>query len=175
MNVVDPCWPERYSQTARVETLQPFQAQAMNGQVLGVQTVWNYHFEPGTDVLTRAGQATLDQIVQKRPSPDGRIYLQTMRDVAYDAAAPEKLADTRRDMDERRAKAVQKYLAAQTAARPMNFDVQVIDPSDPSINSRYFVNAINALPSQYGASLGGVGGAGAGIGGGSSGMGGSAR
>lgn len=173
-NAVDPCWPERYSHEARVTTLQPFQAQASNGQILS-QTVWNYHFESGTDVLTRAGQATLDQIVQKRPSTDGRIYLQTTRDVAYDAGAPEKLADTRRDLDGRRAVAVQKYLAAQTAARPVNFEVQVIDPSDPAINSRYSLHAVNALPGKYGASLGaGGGGVGGGAGGssGTSGVGG---
>jgi hypothetical protein len=164
-NLVDPCWPDRYNHTARLETLQPFQSQAVNGHTLE-QTVWNYHFEAGTDVLSIAGLQTLDLIVKRRPSPDGRVYLQTARDIAYDATAPEKLADGRRDLDERRAKAVQKYLAAQTAARPMTFEVQVIDPSDPAISARYPGNAIQQLVGQYQATLGGGVGGGAGGGGG---------
>jgi hypothetical protein len=51
-----------------------------NGHVLE-QTVWNWHFESGSDVLTPAGQAKLDAISQVRPHPDGKIYLQVARDV----------------------------------------------------------------------------------------------
>lgn len=172
LNAYDPCWPERYSHVARLETLQPFQAQALNGQVLG-QTVWNYHFEAGTDKLTPAGLQSLDQVAQKRPAPDGRMFLQTARDIGYDPATPEKYADTRRDLDERRAKAIQKYLAAQMAARPMNFDVQVIDPVDPAISARYPANAIRGLVNQYQATMGALGAGGGGaMGGGGAGGGG---
>ncbi|CAN5428132.1 hypothetical protein BH11PLA2_BH11PLA2_11800 [soil metagenome] len=156
-NLVDPSWPERYNHVARLETLQPFQAQAVNGVTLG-QTVWNYHFEVGSDKLTNAGQSTLDQFVQKRPAIDGRVYLQTTRDIGYDAATPEKYADTRRDLDERRAKAIQTYLAAQTASRPTAFEVQVIDPSNPAISARYSGAAVTALVGQYRANLGAGGG-----------------
>ena len=37
-NAVDPCWPERYSHVARLETLQPFQSQAVNGHTLAHPT-----------------------------------------------------------------------------------------------------------------------------------------
>jgi hypothetical protein len=168
-NVVDPSWPERYNHVARLETLQPFQAQALNGHTLA-QTVWNYHFESGTDKLSSAGMQTLDQFVQHRPEPHCTVYLQTARDIAYVAETPEKYADTRRDLDERRAKSIHKYLAAQTASRPFQFEVQVIDPSDPAISARYSGNAVRALAGQYGASLsGGSGGGGGGASGGGSG------
>lgn len=181
-NLYDPAWPERYSHTARLTTLQPFQAQAANGEVMS-STVWNYHFEHGSDVLTGAGRQTLDHFVTRRPAPNNRVYLQTTRDIAYDVAAPEKYADSRRDLDERRAKAIHKYLAAQTAGRPTNFEVQVIDPSDPAISARYGTAAIRALEGQYGATIGGMGigggmggvGGGLGAGGGGGGFGGGAN
>lgn len=182
-NLVDPAWPERYSYVAKLNTLQPFQAQAANGQVLS-QTVWNYHFEAGTDTLTRAGQQSLDRIVLQRPTVDGRVFLQTARDIGYDAENPAKYADTRRDLDERRIKAVHNYLAAQTAARPTNFEVQVIDSSDPAISARYSEAALQSLRGQYmgmnpfafmgggGGAMGGAGGGGAGGGGAGGGAGG---
>jgi uncharacterized membrane protein YgcG len=160
-NAVDPCWPERYSAVARLETLQPFQAQALNGHTLA-NAVWNYHFEAGTDKLTPAGLQTLDQFVTNRPTIEGRVYLQTTRDIGYDPLVPEKYADTRRDLDERRAKAILKYLAAQTASRPMNFDVLVIDPSDPSFSAKYPASALSQLVGQYRASSGSSAGGGSG-------------
>lgn len=173
-NFVDPCWPERYSTVARAETLAPFQAQAANGVVLD-QTIWNYHFETNGDKLTAAGVEKLDNLVRRRPAPDTNVYLQTARDVGFDGNAPEKLADGRRDLDQRRAAMVHKYLAAATAARPTTFSIQVIDPSEPGFGARYVGNAITTLPAQYTAvspasggsgSAGGGGGAGGGAGGG---------
>jgi outer membrane protein OmpA-like peptidoglycan-associated protein len=159
----DPCWPERYSHTARLETLQPFQAQAANGVILN-NTVWNYHFVTGKDELNNAGKATLNQFVQQRPSPNPRVFLQTSRDgIAFDMNAPEKFADAQRDLNERRAKAVHNYLAAQTASRPVNFEIQVIDPSDPALTARFGVHAIGQLTNQYRGSLGSGGGAGGGV------------
>src|SRR5579883_2135771 len=174
-NFVDTCWPERYDHVARVETLAPFQVQAGNGAILDT-TVWNYHFDAGSDKINPAGMERLDYMVRRRPAPPGVIYLQTTRDIAYDGANPEKYADTRRDLDQRRADAVQKYLAAQTAARPVNFEVQVIDPADPGFRSRYPVNAIISLPGVYVPSIGGAagGGGGGGAGGGGGGGGGGA-
>jgi outer membrane protein OmpA-like peptidoglycan-associated protein len=169
-NYVDPCWPERYSTVARAEVLAPFQAQAANGTILD-QTLWNYHFDANSDKLTAAGVEKLDYLARRRPAPDSKVYLQTARDVGFDGNAPEKLADGRRDLDQRRANMVQKYLAAVTAARPMSFEVQVIDPSDPGFGARYVGNAITTLPQQYtavnaGAAAGGGGGQGGGGGGG---------
>src|SRR5687768_13504974 len=65
-NAVDPCWPERYSQVARAETLAPFQAQAVNGAILD-HAVWNHHFDPGTDRLTPGGMERLDYMTRIRP------------------------------------------------------------------------------------------------------------
>lgn len=166
-NVVDPSWPERYNHTARMETLAPFQVQAQNGVYLD-QTVWNYHFEPATDKLAASGIERLDYLIRKRGLPDGKIYLQTARDIGFDANAPEKLADTRRDLDQRRAASIHKYLAAQTAATPMKFEVQVHDPADPSFPAQFLGNAVRSLPGRYGATIGGQGGQG-GQGGGMSG------
>lgn len=86
-NAVDPSWPERYNHTARAETLALFQAQAANGAYLD-QTVWNYHFEPATDKLTASGIERLDYLVRKRGLPDGKVYLQTARDIGFDGNAP---------------------------------------------------------------------------------------
>ena len=72
-----------------------FAPQVNNGQVLD-QTIWNYHFEPGTDRLTAGGLEHLAYIARRRPHPDTAVYLQTAQDVAYDPASPDKLAETRR-------------------------------------------------------------------------------
>jgi hypothetical protein len=171
-NAVDPCWPERYNQAARAATLAPFQAQAVNGSVLD-HTIWNYHFEPGTDRLVPAGLEKLDYLVRRRPAPPPLLYLQTARDIAYDADAPEKYADARRDLDQRRADAVQKYLAAQTASRPMAFQIQVLDPADPAIPGQHVVTAFRQMPGQYTPAIGmGGAGMGGGVGMGGAGMGG---
>lgn len=159
-NHVDPSWPERYSHTARAETLAPFQAQAANGAFLD-QTVWNYHFEPATDKLTASGIERLDYLVRKRGVPEGKVYLQTARDIGFDANAPEKYADARRDLDQRRAATLHKYLAAQTAAQPVNFEIQVHDPADPSFPAQFLSNAVRSLGTLYGGSVsGGTGGSG---------------
>lgn len=161
-NAVDPSWPERYSHTARLETLAPFQVQAQNGMYLD-QTIWNYHFEPATDKLTAAGIERLDYMVRKRGVPEGKVFLQTARDIGFDPNAAEKYADTRRDLDQRRAAAVHKYLAAQTAASPMAFEIQVHDPADPGFPAQFLGNAVRSLGTQYGANIGGgAGGAGGG-------------
>jgi hypothetical protein len=177
-NAVDPSWPERYNHVARMETLAPFQVQAQNGTYLD-QTVWNYHFEPNTDKLTAAGIERLDYLARKRPAPDGKIYLQTARDVGYDQNDSTKLASTRSDLDQKRAVSVNRYLNAITAGRNVSFEVQIHDPADPSFGAQFVGNAIRGLPSAYSSSLmnsgvaaGGVGGAaggGAGAGGGGAG------
>ncbi len=160
-NAVDPSWPERYNHTARQETLAPFQVQAQNGMYLD-QTVWNYHFEPATDKLSAAGIERLDYLVRKRGLPEGKVYLQTARDVGFDPNAPEKYADSRRDLDTRRAAMIHKYLAAQTAGSPTTFEIQVHDPADPGFPAQFLGNAVRSLGTQYGANIGGGGGGGGG-------------
>jgi hypothetical protein len=162
-NRVDPSWPERYNHTARQEALAPFQVQAQNGMYLD-QTVWNYHFEPATDKLSAAGIERLDYLVRKRGLAEGKVYLQTARDIGFDPNAPEKYADTRRDLDGRRAATIHKYLAAQTAATPMNYEIQVHDPADPGFPAQFLGNAVRSLNSG-----GSGGGSGSNSGGGQSG------
>lgn len=164
-NHADPSWPDRYSSVARAETLAPFQAQASNGAVLD-QTVWNYHFEVGSDKLTAAGLEKLDYLVRRRPAPDSKVYVQASRDIGYDGAAPERFADSRRDIDQRRASSVLKYLNAQTAGRPMAFEAQIIDAADPGFGAQYPANSIRGLVSQYQSGITGAAGGGGGGGGG---------
>ena len=128
----DPCWPDRYANESRAAVVANFQPQVENGQVLD-QTVWNTHFEYGTDKLNGAGMDKLDQIARRRPHPDPRVFLQTARDHAYDAAKPEEYAAKRQELDTRRVAAVQKYLSATLTGRPATFDIQIHDPAVPGI------------------------------------------
>ena len=73
--VVDPCWPERYSSMARQSVNEATNAQAFNGHVLD-QTVWNYHFEEGTDKLRRSGQLLLDRLARREFSARGAFVVE---------------------------------------------------------------------------------------------------
>jgi hypothetical protein len=129
----DPCWPDRYENESRAALVANFQPQVENGQVLD-QTVWNTHFENGTDKLNGAGMDKLDQIARRRPHPDPRVFIQTARDMIYDAGKPEEYAAKRQELDTRRVAAVQKYLSATLTGRSATFDVQVHDPAVPGID-----------------------------------------
>src|SRR5207237_4098769 len=83
---------------------------------------------PGTARLTVAARAQRDTRVRRRPFPDPRIFLATARDFSYDAGNPEAYDRVRRDLDNRRSVAVQKYLSAQTAGRPTAFEIVLHDP-----------------------------------------------
>src|SRR4029079_9539632 len=65
-HLVDPCYPERYWAIARANTEAMFRAQISNGHILQ-QTVWNYHFEPGTDRLNAGGRDHLMCLSRRRP------------------------------------------------------------------------------------------------------------
>jgi hypothetical protein len=128
-NVVDPCYPDRYECTARLEVLGAFGPQVQNGHVLD-QTLWNYQFDEGSDKLNAQGYDRLDYLVRRRPAPDTHIFLATARDLKFDPTNPDAYTDARRDLDSRRIIAIQRYLAAQTAGRPMEFEVVVHDPQE---------------------------------------------
>jgi hypothetical protein len=128
----DPCWPDRYANESRAAVVANFQPQVENGQVLD-QTVWNSHFEFGTDKLNGTGMDKLDQIARRRPHPDPRVFLQTARDIAYDPAKPEEYASKRQELDAKRVAALQKYLGATLTGRPTTFDIQIHDPAVPGI------------------------------------------
>src|SRR5689334_10434362 len=73
-DVVDPCYPQRYWYQSRENVHAAFAPQVRNGHVLD-QTVWNYHFEEGTDKLTAGGQAQLNYIARRRPMADPCVFL----------------------------------------------------------------------------------------------------
>ena len=129
----DPCWPDRYANESRASVVASFQPQVENGHVLD-QTVWNSGFEFGSEKLNGAGMDKLDQITRRRPHPDTKLYLQTARDIVYDAEKPNDYAAKRNELDTKRVLSVQKYLAASLTGRPATFDIQVHDPSPPGID-----------------------------------------
>ncbi len=179
--VVDPCWPQRYNYTSRREVISAFAPQVQNGHTLD-QTLFNYHFIEGSGELTDGGRDALDTIMRRRPAPDPRVFIATARDLGYDPKDPDKLVANRRELDDKRAASVQTYLAAQTAGRPVQWEIVVHDPmpvsdhADPVNRSiRLYHNAsIGSLfggssattASSTGASGGGAGGSTAGGGGG---------
>lgn len=151
---VDPCWPERYNYVARAEVLSPFAIHAANGEIID-STLWTYHFDAGTDKLNPAGLERLDYLARKRPAPPARVYLQTARDLAYDAAAPDKMVAARDDLNLRRAESIKRYLAASTAGRGLNFEVQTIDPADISFRAEGPATAVRGWPATFQSSIAG--------------------
>jgi hypothetical protein len=150
---VDPCYPERYNHQAREEFFGAINPQVQNGHILD-QTVWAYDFEPGTDRLTGAGLDKLVYITRGRPTPDCLVFLQTAqltRDLAYDPAAPERLAAARVKLDNERITAIQRFLNAQTEGRPMSFQVVIHDPGPVDLASQ---PVLKSVISMYGSAMG---------------------
>jgi hypothetical protein len=150
---VDPCYPQRYNMVARREVIDAFAPQVQNGHFLD-QTIWNYHFEAGTDKLSAGGLAHLNYLTRRRPEPDTRLFLATAHDIKYDPNEADKFVEARRELDTRRVAAIQRYLAVQTAGRPVNFDIVVHDPAEQYIGGDYAANMARQLRST-GASIGG--------------------
>jgi hypothetical protein len=141
--MVDPCWPDRYSAESRMSVRETFGAQAHNGHILD-QTVWNYHFEADprtggpTDKLNVAGMEHLKYLARRLPTPDPNLYLQTAQDVSGSASLPpEKWAQARSDLDNRRVAAIQRYLASMMSGRSqaVSFEVAIHDQAEPGINA----------------------------------------
>jgi hypothetical protein len=180
---VDPCYPMRYGFMARQSVNAAFAPQVQNGHVLD-QTVWNFYFEQGTDKLTAGGLERLAYIARRRPCPDTVLYLQTAQDLVYDQGAPEKFAEARQTLDGKRLAAVQGYLTAITAGRPMPFQVVIHDPAEPTLASAAANNMVSQNYFRFmggnfmsggmgmGGGMGGMGGGMGGMGGGMGGMGG---
>lgn len=129
----DPCWPDRYANEARQLTVAAFQPQVENGHILD-HTIWNLHFEYGSDQMNGAGMDKLDQLARRRPMPDVHLFLQTTRDIAYDPEKPADHAAKRIDLDNKRVAAVQKYLKATLTGRELTFDIQIHDRAYPGID-----------------------------------------
>lgn len=158
-NVVDPCQQERYRASARDNVIQPFDAMANNANNLDV-TLFNTHFESGKETLNAAGLKKIDYIARRLPAPVGKVWIQTSRDLPYDAANPQKLISARADLDVKRCQSVLAYLSAQPNGQAMHYEVQAHDAVDPSMSAQGPTNAYRGLANQYGASAGGTGGAG---------------
>ena len=159
---VDPCWPQRYNYMARAETLEAVNAQANNGHILD-QTVWNHFFENDpktgrpTDKLNALGRQHLTHMAQRRPNPDPKVFLQTAQDVTYDSENPNKMAETRNELDTKRIEAIQKFLNAQTAGRGLVFQVQVHDPAEVGIPAVPVDRVVHQMYESFRGRLGGTG------------------
>jgi hypothetical protein len=151
-DLVDPCYPERYEYAARREVREAFTPQVLNGHVLD-QTIWNYHFEPGTATLNAGGIDYLARIARTRPQPDPVLFLQTAQDITYDPAAPDKMSTARNELDGKRIESVQKFLQAQTANRPIAFHVQVHDPAEVGMAAVPTINVVQQMYGSYKATL----------------------
>ncbi|MFN4257790.1 MAG: hypothetical protein ACK4RK_00700 [Gemmataceae bacterium] len=153
LHLKDPCWPERYNYKARHLVCRPFVVQARNGHVL-TQTLWNYHFESprrnekGEWVegwkLTEGGKDYLLSLLRRRPCPDTCLYLATAQDIVYDPDHPEQFAEDRCEIDARRMQEMQKYLAAQSAGRHLEFQIVVHDPAEVGLPSGPMNRSIQA-------------------------------
>jgi hypothetical protein len=163
--LVDTCWPQRYDYMATREERAAFAPQVNNGKVLD-QTVWNYHFEPGTDRLTAGGLDHLAYIARRRPHPDTCLFLQTAQDISYDPNAPDRMTETRQELDFKRIQAIQKFLTAQTAGQCV-FKIEVHDPAEVGLSAVAVQSASQQmLTTRFKGGLTGGGGAAAGAAGG---------
>jgi len=130
----DRCWPMRYANLAHRSVNRSFTPQVQNGHVLD-QTVYNHHFDCGTDRLNCMGMAHLQYLSRRRPEPDRTIYLATSLDLAYDAACPDRYCGARQELDTLRVAAVQKYLQGLNCGRCPDFQVLVHDPADVTLHT----------------------------------------
>jgi hypothetical protein len=142
-DIVDPCYPARYNAEARNLTINGMAPQVNNGHVLE-QTIWNYHFDMGSDKLTPGGVQALAYLARRRPTPDPVVYVQTAQDIPLDAGSVDKFADERSKLDGKRVEAVRKALAAMTAGRGVNFEVLVHDPHEVGMSSNAMLRQINS-------------------------------
>ena len=133
--LIDRCWLERYSNLAQRGVNRAFAPQILNGHVLD-QTVWNHHFETGTDRLTQGGLARLQYISRRRSEPDRTLYLATSNDLPYDPACPERYCGAKQELDSLRAMAVQKFMAGANCGRCSDFQILVHDPADVTLHTR---------------------------------------
>ncbi|HUR55648.1 MAG TPA: hypothetical protein VMZ71_16040 [Gemmataceae bacterium] len=154
-DLVDPSWPERYNSVARQEVVAPFATQVNNGHVLN-QTLYNWHFETGTDALNPAGVQKLASLAKTRPGLDPRLYIQTARDLPMTAESLPHLAAHRTELDARRAVMVQKFMAAQPGAPAV--EVSIHDPVVPGIEAQFGGAAYRGMVNGYRGGLTGAAG-----------------
>ena len=147
-DLVDPCRQDRWNSLAKHSAQDMFNAQADKGHILE-QTVWNWHFEadPKTggpsDRLNGAGIAVLQRISRTLPAPDFQLFLQNAQDIPYtEGVVPEKLVKARNDLNEKRAAAIQRFMATQVAVHGGgSYQVAVHDFAPTSLPSTWTTTA----------------------------------
>jgi hypothetical protein len=167
-DLVDPCYPWRYNWQAEQSVCEVRSAQINNGHVLD-QTIWNWHFERGTDKLNPAGLDKLTTLARRRPHPDPVLYLATAgSDPASGdlATNPDTMPQDRNKLNDARIAAIQKYLAAQTDGRGLAFQVYVHDPAEPYLNGGAMGRSIIGRNASFTGTLSSGGGGGGAAGGG---------
>jgi hypothetical protein len=169
-DLYDKCWPERYNTLAQRSVNQAFAPQVMNGHVLD-QTIWNHHFEEGSDKLNPGGLAQLQYIARRRPCPDPTVYLATSLDLKYDPACPDRYCGARQELDTARVVAIQKYLTALNCGRPQEYQVKIHDPADVTLSTNGPGRSVTQMYTLFRGGLSGGGAAGAGAGAGAGGAG----
>ena len=159
-DLVDPCYPQRYEALSRQEVNEAMAPQMYNGHVLD-QTLWDEHFEAGTDKLTPGGQEHLKYIARRRPHADPVVFLQAAQDVPYDQARPDAYTRARADLTEKRTRAIEAFLSAYTASAPQGFRVVVHDPGAVGQSSVGVARSVLLMHQSYQGALPTGGGAGA--------------
>lgn len=139
--LVDPCYPERYSCKAREEVNDYRNAQVQNGLILE-QTLFVHHFNPASEQLHPGGVALLQRLANRRPAPENVVYLQTAQNnYDLDFKKPEEYASKRKDLDDKRRVEVEKFLKME---RPdVNFTVVVSNPPKVGISGPEGRAAVN--------------------------------
>ena len=153
VELYDRCWPQRYANLAHRAVNRAFTPQVQNGHVLE-QTVWNEHFEYGTDKLNAGGIAHLQYLSRRRPAPDRTIYVASAMDLPYDSNCPDRYCGARQELDALRVAAVQKFLLGHNCGRCSDFQVLVHDPADPSIAAAPVSTAVNNYYTRFRGGLG---------------------
>jgi hypothetical protein len=144
-DVVDPCYPERYNCKAREEVRDIWDMQSRDGLALE-QTLYVYHFEPGSEVLHPGGIALLTRLANRRPAPETVVFVQTAQNtIDLDYKKPEEYANKRKELDEKRKTSVESFLRQE---RPdVQFTVVVANPSKSGISGQEAATAIRGLRS----------------------------
>lgn len=156
-NAYDTSWPDRYNFAARQATIAPFAQQATNGHFLE-QTIWNWHFEPGSEKLNTAGMEKLNSIARQTPAPDPKLYVQTARDLLLTQDNADKIVALREDLTAKRAASIQRYMATQPGVR-VNYEVAVHDAPVPGIYAPFAAGSFRSQLRGYSGGLsGGAGG-----------------
>lgn len=148
--LVDPCYPERWNCQARSAVQSRVAMQAKNGLDME-QTLFTYHFEPGSDKITPSGQNILARIATRRPSSFKEVFIQNSFDAMpstdFDANRAEEFQQKMRDLNERRKRNVIAYLNMR---KPQDGDttpwqVAVSFPSRVGMYSREAFTAVDLM------------------------------